>query len=84
MEEGKIKMIVTYFNLRTTECFDDKRVMEYRSKSTHIPYYFEVNESSVNEYAKGKGVVNEEVGKLVNFLICIIRDERESKFLRKT
>jgi hypothetical protein len=78
MDNGKIKMVISYFNFKTVRCFNDKRIMEYESKSTHKLYYFEVNEESVDKYNKGKGVVNSEVEKLINSLICIIRDERTS------
>lgn len=77
INKSKIKMVLSYFKPTTIGDYEDIRIMSYVSKKTKQAYNFEIINEAVSSYNKGKGkIIDENITKLVDILICIMRDEQ--------
>lgn len=80
--DARFKMILTYFNVKSRSRNSVFSIYEYTSKSTKISYYYQVDNDLVTNF-RTSGEVSGEIEKLIDSLICIIRDERTSNFVSK-
>ena len=77
INRSKIKMVLSYFKPSTISEYENTRTMSYVSKKTNQSYNFEIINEVVSSYNKGKGkIIDDNITKLVDILICIMRDEQ--------
>lgn len=77
INRSKIKMVLSYFKPSTISEYENTRTMSYVSKKTNQSYNFEIINEVVSSYNKGKGkIIDDNINKLVDILICIMRDEQ--------
>ena len=77
INRSKIKMVLSYFKPSTISEYENTRIMSYVSKKTNQSYNFEIINEVVSSYNKGKGkIIDDNITKLVDILICIMRDEQ--------
>lgn len=70
-------MVLSYFKPSTISEYENTRTMSYVSKKTNQSYNFEIINEVVSSYNKGKGkIIDDNINKLVDILICIMRDEQ--------
>lgn len=77
INRSKIKMVLSYFKPSTISEYENTRTISYVSKKTNQSYNFEIINEVVSSYNKGKGkIIDDNINKLVDILICIMRDEQ--------
>ena len=70
-------MVLSYFKPSTISEYENTRTISYVSKKTNQSYNFEIINEVVSSYNKGKGkIIDDNINKLVDILICIMRDEQ--------